>query len=155
VCRYSGDLLEKLLLKVIAAWNGGLPWTACQGERRVVQLSQDRIAAGNRRRPRMGAQPEIAREVTCRRQLRCALGPIRTRSIVRCADYQIEGVRAALTQALAPLGGMAAFVKPGERIGSSPNVLLGSDPAQAIITHPAVLAAVALASRTRELFRRG
>jgi uncharacterized protein (DUF362 family)/NAD-dependent dihydropyrimidine dehydrogenase PreA subunit len=42
---------------------------------------------------------------------------------------------------------MAAFVKPGERIGLKPNLLLGSDPAQAIVTHPAVVAAVALAVR--------
>ncbi len=71
-------------------------------------------------------------------------GPV---SIVRCNDYQIDGVRAALHEALAPLGGMAAFVKPGERIGLKPNLLLGSDPDQAIVTHPAVLAAVALEVR--------
>ncbi len=68
-------------------------------------------------------------------------GPV---SIVRCGDYALEGVRAALAEVLAPFGGMQAFVKPGERIGLKPNLLLGSDPAQAIITHPAVLAAVAL-----------
>ncbi len=65
-------------------------------------------------------------------------------SIARCDDYAVEVVRAALRQALAPLGGMPAFVRPGERIGLKPNLLLGSDPAQAIVTHPAVLAAVAL-----------
>jgi uncharacterized protein (DUF362 family)/Pyruvate/2-oxoacid:ferredoxin oxidoreductase delta subunit len=68
-------------------------------------------------------------------------GPV---SIVRCDGYEIEGVRAALRDALAPLGGMATFVKPGERIGLKPNLLLGSDPDQAVVTHPAVLAAVAL-----------
>jgi uncharacterized protein (DUF362 family)/NAD-dependent dihydropyrimidine dehydrogenase PreA subunit len=68
-------------------------------------------------------------------------GPV---SLVRCNDYALEGVRAALKEALAPLGGMAAFVRPGERIGLKPNILLGSHPDQAIITHPAVLAAVAL-----------
>jgi uncharacterized protein (DUF362 family)/Pyruvate/2-oxoacid:ferredoxin oxidoreductase delta subunit len=68
-------------------------------------------------------------------------GPV---SLVRCSDYALEGVRAALKEALAPLGGMAAFVRPGERIGLKPNILLGSDPDQAIITHPAVVAAVAL-----------
>ena len=68
-------------------------------------------------------------------------GPV---SLVGCADYDLDGVRAAVRAALAPLGGMAAFVKPGETIGLKPNLLLGSDPAQAIITHPAVLAAVAL-----------
>ena len=68
-------------------------------------------------------------------------GPV---SLARCDGYALEGVRAALREALAPLGGMGAFVRPGERIGLKPNVLLGSDPDQAIITHPAVLAAVAL-----------
>jgi uncharacterized protein (DUF362 family)/Pyruvate/2-oxoacid:ferredoxin oxidoreductase delta subunit len=71
-----------------------------------------------------------------------ASGPV---SIVRCEDYDLEGERAALKEALAPLGGMEAFVRPGERIGLKPNLLLGSEPAQAIITHPTVLAAVALA----------
>jgi uncharacterized protein (DUF362 family)/Pyruvate/2-oxoacid:ferredoxin oxidoreductase delta subunit len=68
-------------------------------------------------------------------------GPV---SIARCDDYALEAVRAALRVALAPLGGMAVFVKPGERIALKPNLLLGSHPDQAIITHPAVLAAVAL-----------
>lgn len=68
-------------------------------------------------------------------------GPV---SIARCEGYELESVRAALREALAPLGGMSAFVKPGERIGLKPNLLLSSDPGQAIITHPAVLAAVAL-----------
>ncbi len=62
-------------------------------------------------------------------------------------DYELDAVRAALREVLAPLGGMAAFVKPGERIGLKPNLLLGSDPGQAIITHPVVLAAVALEVR--------
>lgn len=68
-------------------------------------------------------------------------GPV---SLVRCDDYALEGVRTALREALAPLGGMTAFVEPGERIGLKPNLLLGSDPDQAVITHPVVLTAVAL-----------
>ena len=65
----------------------------------------------------------------------------------RCADYDFEAVRAALREVLAPWGGMGAFVKPGERIALKPNLLLGADPEQAITTHPAVAAAVALAVR--------
>jgi uncharacterized protein (DUF362 family) len=38
----------------------------------------------------------------------------------RCADYEFDTVRAALREVLAPLGGMAAFVKPGERIALKP-----------------------------------
>ena len=53
-------------------------------------------------------------------------------------------MRAALREVLAPLGGMAGFVKPGERIALKPNLLMPAAPEQAIITHPAVVAAVAL-----------
>jgi len=65
----------------------------------------------------------------------------------RCADYQFADVQAAVRQVLAPLGGMAAFVRPGERIALKPNLLLGAAPEQAITTHPAVVAAVAIEVR--------
>ena len=42
---------------------------------------------------------------------------------------------------------MAAFVKPGERIGLKPNIILPSSPDRAICTHPLLVAAVALAVR--------
>ncbi len=71
-----------------------------------------------------------------------ASGPV---SIVRCSDYELEGLRVALKEVLAPLGGMSAFVNPGERIGLKPNVLLPSSPEAAITTHPLLVAAVALA----------
>ncbi len=62
----------------------------------------------------------------------------------RCADYEFETVRAALREVLAPLGGMAAFVKPGERIALKPNLLSPAPPERAVVTHPVVLAAVAV-----------
>jgi uncharacterized protein (DUF362 family)/Pyruvate/2-oxoacid:ferredoxin oxidoreductase delta subunit len=71
-------------------------------------------------------------------------GPV---SLSRCDDYDLEHVRAALHALLAPLGGMAAFVKPGERIGLKPNIILPSTPDRAICTHPVLVAAVALAVR--------
>jgi uncharacterized protein (DUF362 family) len=66
-------------------------------------------------------------------------------SAVRCSDYEIESVQEALRKLMDPLGGMSAFVKPGERIALKPNLLMPSTPERAIVTHPAVLAAVALA----------
>lgn len=63
----------------------------------------------------------------------------------RCSAYELGAVQAGLRQVLAPLGGMGAFVRPGERIGLKPNLLFGSAPEQAIVTHPVVVAAVALA----------
>ena len=71
-------------------------------------------------------------------------GPV---SIVRCGDYELDHLRAALRDLLAPLGGMAAFVRPGERIGLKPNIILPSSPDKAICTHPLVVAVVALAVR--------
>lgn len=65
----------------------------------------------------------------------------------RCADYGIDTVRAALRDLVAPLGGMAAFVKPGERIALKPNILMGASPQKAIATHPVVVGAVAAAVR--------
>lgn len=65
----------------------------------------------------------------------------------RCADYDFAAVQAALRTALEPLGGMAAFVRPGERIALKPNLLFAAAPDQAITTHPAVVAAVAVEVR--------
>jgi len=59
----------------------------------------------------------------------------------------MEALLAALRELLAPLGGMAAFVKPGERIGLKPNLLFGVPPDKAVTTHPHVTAAVALLVR--------
>jgi uncharacterized protein (DUF362 family)/Pyruvate/2-oxoacid:ferredoxin oxidoreductase delta subunit len=42
---------------------------------------------------------------------------------------------------LAPLGGMGAFVKPGQRVLLKPNLLAGMAPERAVTTHPTVVAA--------------
>ena len=65
----------------------------------------------------------------------------------RCARYDPVEVEGALRRLLAPLGGMAAFVQPGERIALKPNLLMGAPPEKAVTTHPDVVAAVALAVR--------
>lgn len=62
----------------------------------------------------------------------------------RCTDYEFEKVQAALREVLAPLGGMRSFVRPGERIALKPNLLSPAAPEKSIITHPSVLAAVAV-----------
>lgn len=62
----------------------------------------------------------------------------------RCAGYDLETVRAAVRELLAPFGGMQAFVRPGERIALKPNLLMAVPPERAITTHPALLTAVAL-----------
>lgn len=68
-------------------------------------------------------------------------------TLARCAGYEFEQVQAALRGILAPLGGMGAFVRPGERLALKPNLLFSASPEQAITTHPAVVAAVAVEVR--------
>ena len=64
-------------------------------------------------------------------------------ALVRCADYDLDAVTEAVRQAMDLLGGMAAFVQPGQRVLLKPNIVRGVDPERAVSTHPAVVAAVA------------
>lgn len=60
----------------------------------------------------------------------------------RCETYQQAKVTLALRQVLEPLGGMGAFVKPGQKVLIKPNLLAPHSPEKAITTHPAVVQAV-------------
>ncbi len=51
--------------------------------------------------------------------------------------------RLDLKKLLAPLGGMKQFVNPGERVLLKVNLLAASPPESAVVTHPAVVRAVA------------
>jgi len=64
-------------------------------------------------------------------------------SIVKAANYNPERVEEAIVKSLEPFGGMAAFVKSGQKVLLKPNILLGLSPDKAATTHPAVIAAVA------------
>src|ERR1039457_2942437 len=59
-----------------------------------------------------------------------------------CGSYDRQTVRAALLKLVMPLGGMAAFVNPGERVLLKPNMLAAKPPKKAVTTHPEVLRAV-------------
>jgi len=59
-----------------------------------------------------------------------------------CTGYVAEDVRRAVKSALGMLGGMASFVKPGQKVLIKPNLLSAKKPEEAITTHPAVLEAV-------------
>jgi len=61
----------------------------------------------------------------------------------RQRDYDYQAVKAAVTKALTPLGGMAAFVRPGVKVLLKPNLVLGYPPERAATTHPAMVRAVA------------
>jgi len=63
-------------------------------------------------------------------------------SLVRCPDYGEPGLSGAVERALAPLGGLGAFVRPGDRVLLKVNLLLGVPPERAVTTQPEVLEAV-------------
>jgi len=60
----------------------------------------------------------------------------------RCNSYQRTEVEQALTKLLEPEGGMAALVKPGQRVLLKPNMLAGKEPELAVTTHPEIVRAV-------------
>ncbi len=68
-------------------------------------------------------------------------------SLQALADYCPAAVAPALDALLAPLGGMAAFVHPGQKVLLKPNMLAGKAPEKAVTTHPEILRAVIRAAR--------
>lgn len=65
-----------------------------------------------------------------------------TVSIAPCARYDRDAVRQSLDAALAPLGGMAAFVCPGDTVFLKVNLLSKAEPDRAVTTHPEVVRAL-------------
>jgi len=63
-------------------------------------------------------------------------------SITRCATYDPIDVAIALDAALSPLGGMAAFVSPGQHVLLKVNLLSRALPEKAVTTHPELVRAV-------------
>ncbi|MCD6519603.1 MAG: DUF362 domain-containing protein [Anaerolineae bacterium] len=64
-------------------------------------------------------------------------------ALVRCAEYDPTQVEAAVRRSVELLGGMEAFVQPGQRVLLKPNLVRAAPPEKAISTHPTVVAAVA------------
>ncbi|MFH1532416.1 MAG: DUF362 domain-containing protein [Pseudomonadota bacterium] len=62
---------------------------------------------------------------------------------MRCHTYELDEVRVAVRDVLAPLGGMRAFVSTGDRVLIKPNFLVSSRVDKAVCTHPAIIRAVA------------
>lgn len=63
-------------------------------------------------------------------------------SLLALDNYDSAAVETAVATLLAPLGGMEAFVKPGQQVLIKPNMLSGKDPARAVTTHPQIVRAV-------------
>ena len=68
-------------------------------------------------------------------------------SVERCETYDEGVVEAALESVLAPLGGIRAFVHPGDQVFVKANLLMKAEPDRAISTHPAVIRAVVRAAK--------
>jgi len=65
-----------------------------------------------------------------------------TVSIASCTTYDVTDVSHALDAALSPIGGMAAFVRPGDTVLLKVNLLSRALPEKAVTTHPEVVRAV-------------
>lgn len=64
-------------------------------------------------------------------------------SLIRANSYDRQPLRVSLNTLLEPLGGMTAFVKPGDRVLLKPNLLTGSRPTKECTTRPEVVYCVA------------
>ncbi|MEN8686814.1 MAG: DUF362 domain-containing protein [Desulfuromonadales bacterium] len=60
-------------------------------------------------------------------------------SLQSLSDYDQGRVAEALHLLLEPLGGIAAFVKPGQKVLIKPNLLAGKSPEKAVTTHPEIV----------------
>ncbi len=65
-----------------------------------------------------------------------------TVSLQKVESYDRTSVKEGLIRLLEPLGGMPAFVRPGERVLLKPNMLSAKAPEKAVTTHPEVLRGV-------------
>lgn len=63
-------------------------------------------------------------------------------AVERVDRYERRDVRQGIERVLGHLGGIAAFVKPGERVLLKPNLLAAKQPGAAVTTHPEVIRAV-------------
>ncbi|MBW4473322.1 MAG: DUF362 domain-containing protein [Stenomitos rutilans HA7619-LM2] len=64
-------------------------------------------------------------------------------SLLRAQSYDHTQLRQALEALLEPLGGMTAFVKPGDRVLLKPNLLTGGRPGKECVTRPEMVYCVA------------
>lgn len=63
-------------------------------------------------------------------------------AIKKCSDYNLENVQYAVNEAVALLGGIEKFVKPGQKVLIKPNILSGRRPEDGVCTHPEIVRAV-------------
>jgi uncharacterized protein (DUF362 family) len=64
-------------------------------------------------------------------------------SLTAAQSYHLPALRQSLQTVLAPLGGIEAFVRPGDRVLLKPNLLTGSRPTKECTTRPELVYGVA------------
>jgi uncharacterized protein (DUF362 family) len=64
-------------------------------------------------------------------------------SLLAATSYEPTALRESIEALLAPLGGMSAFVKPGQRVLLKPNLLTGARPTKECVTRPEIVECVA------------
>jgi uncharacterized protein (DUF362 family) len=64
-------------------------------------------------------------------------------SLLRASSYVLDDLRQSVAALLEPLGGMSAFVKPGDRVLLKPNLLTGARPTKECVTRPELVYCVA------------
>ena len=64
-------------------------------------------------------------------------------SVVACEAHDPDAIRQSVLAALAPLGGIRRFVRPGMKVLLKPNLVSDADLERAVTTHPSVIRAVA------------
>ncbi|MEJ2200498.1 MAG: DUF362 domain-containing protein [Desulfuromonadaceae bacterium] len=68
---------------------------------------------------------------------------MKPRVVLHATDsYDRTLIETALSQLLVPLGGMQAFVQPGQKVLLKPNMLSAAPPEKAVTTHPELVRAV-------------
>lgn len=64
-------------------------------------------------------------------------------SLIRADSYELEALQNSVAELLAPMGGMAAIVKKGDRVLLKPNLLTGARPGKECTTRPELVYVVA------------
>jgi len=64
-------------------------------------------------------------------------------SLIRANSYDRTQLRTSIETLLEPLGGISAFVKPGDRVLLKPNLLTGARPTKECVTRPEIVYEVA------------
>ena len=62
-----------------------------------------------------------------------------TVALVRCESYEREAVESSVRRAVDLLGGISAFVRPGDQVLLKPNLLAARSPEKRITTDPALV----------------